>query len=98
MALPWRQFLHGKTDQRSVVAGFLEIERECDMEFVWLVQVRSWLMYATDEIYWIVKHDRQAGRSARFNQSGMHDHACMVASRAGRSGRGRFSVKSARHA
>lgn len=93
MALPWRRFLHGKTCQKSVVAGFLEIERECDMEFLWLVHVDSWLMYCTDEIYWIVKYDRHARRSARFNQTGMNDDACMVAGRSGRAGPGRFSVK-----
>lgn len=92
MALPWRRFLHGKTDQRSVVAGFLEIERECDMYFLWVVRVESWLMYGTDEIYWIVKHDGHAGRAARFNQLGVNDPSC---SRAGRSGRAKFSVKSA---
>ena len=103
LALPWRQFLHGKTDQRSVVAGFLEIEEQCDMYFVWVVHVESWLMYATDEVYWIVKHDRHAGRSPRFNHAGMqacrpHQHGLdggKVASRSGRLGHARFSVKSA---
>ena len=72
MALPWRRFLHGKTDQRSLVEGFLEIEQQCDMHFAWFVHVESWLLYATDEVYWIVKHDRHAGRSPRFNHAGMH--------------------------
>ena len=71
LALPWRRFLHGKKDQRSLVAGFLEIEQQCNMDFAWVVHVESWLLYATDEVYWIVKHDRHAGMSPRFNHAGM---------------------------
>ena len=72
-----------------MVEGFQEIERQCDLSFAWVVHVGSWLLYSTDEVHYIVKHDSESGRHARINMHGMH------AGHAGGAGRARFSFKSA---
>ena len=106
MANAWRRFLHHKPDQRALVEGFMEIERECSVSFAWVVHVGSWLLYRTDEVHYMVKHDDHAGRNARINMHGSHasmpNHDAVAggrvasrSSRSSRSGRARFSVKSA---
>lgn len=89
IALAWRQYLSHKEDQRAILAGFIEIEEQCSMSFVWLVRVGTWQQYFTHEVYWMVKHDRDAGRPGRFNMLGD------IASRSSRSGMARFALKSA---
>ena len=92
IAVAWRQYLSGKPDQLSIVRGFLEIEEQCAMSFVWFVRVGTWQQYFTHEVHWIVRYDRDAGRVGRFN---MHGSVASRCSRSGRSDAARFSVKSA---
>ena len=89
IALAWRHYLHKKPDQLAIVRGFIEIEEQCSMSFVWFVRVGTWQQYFTREVYWIVRYDRDARRPGRFNMLGD------IGSRSSRSGMARFSVKSA---
>ena len=89
----WLAFLALKVDSElDVVLGFTEIEVECDLQFLWLRSSRPTESYCTDEIAWMVRYDRHAGRRCRINLASMSKQ---VGDRAGHAGRAKFYVKSA---
>lgn len=87
VAHAWLTFLAGKDDELSVMQGFIEIEDQCGMQFIFTTTKPCILQYNSVELAWTVRSDGGAGRSARFNLLNLH------ARRVSRSGHARPTGK-----